>query len=48
MVTAIIERLAVLSGVGLIVYGVSLIYAPAAIILAGMFLLAGTFWRART
>jgi len=47
MVTAIIDRLAVLSGVSLIVYGVSLIYVPAAIILAGLFLVAGAFWRAR-
>jgi hypothetical protein len=43
----VIERLAVATGVVLIVYGVSMWSRPAAIILAGLFLLAGGLWRAR-
>jgi len=43
----VIERLAVAAGVVLIVYGVSMWSHPAAIILAGLFLLAGGLWRAR-
>ncbi len=43
----VIERLAVLAGVVLIVYGVGLVFVPAAVILAGLFLLAGALWRKR-
>ena len=43
----VIERLAVASGVILIVYGVATLSSAAAIILAGAFLLAGGLWRAR-
>lgn len=44
---AAVDRLAILSGVGLIVYGVSMLSRPAAVILAGLLLLAGALWRAR-
>jgi hypothetical protein len=43
----VIERLAVLVGVGLVVFGVSMWSHPAAVILAGLFLMAGGLWRAR-
>jgi len=42
-----VDRLAVLAGVGLIVYGVSLLSRPTAVILAGLLLVAGALWRAR-
>jgi hypothetical protein len=42
-----VDRLAVLFGVSLIVFGASMWSHPAAIILAGLFLLAGGIWRAR-
>lgn len=45
---AAVDRLALLSGVGLIVYGVSMLSRPGAIILAGLFLVAGALWRARS
>lgn len=44
---AIADRLAVLAGVGLIVYGVSTFSHSAAIILAGLVLVAGALWRTR-
>jgi hypothetical protein len=44
---AAVDRLAILSGAGLIVYGVSMLSRPAAVILAGLLLLAGALWRAR-
>src|SRR6185436_12817040 len=37
---ALVDRLAILGGAGLVVYGVSLIYVPAAVILSGGLLLA--------
>ncbi len=43
----VIDRLAVLGGVVLVVYGVSMWSVPAAVILAGLFLLAGALWRIR-
>lgn len=46
--TTLIDRLAILAGVGLVVYGTSMLSAAAATILAGCFLLAGALWRART
>jgi hypothetical protein len=49
MVTAgLVDRLAVLGGVGLVVYGVGMLSLPVAVILAGVFLLAGALWRARS
>jgi len=42
-----VDRLAVLTGIGLIVYGVAMLSTPAAVILAGAFLVAGALWRAR-
>ena len=44
----LVDRLAILAGVGLVVAGVSMISPPAAVILTGLFLLAGALWRART
>ena len=41
----IIDRLAVLAGAGLMVYGAALLSRPAAAILAGALLLAGGLWR---
>ena len=43
-----IDRLAILAGVGLVVYGVSMLSSSAAVILAGTFLLAGALWRTRS
>ena len=43
----VVDRLAVLVGIGLIVYGVALLSRPAAVILAGLLLVAGALWRAR-
>ena len=43
----VVDRLAVLAGVGLIVYGVSLLSRPTAVILAGLLLVVGALWRAR-
>ena len=45
--SGVVDRLAVLAGVGLIVYGVSLLSRPTAVILAGLLLVAGALWRAR-
>lgn len=42
-----VDRIAVLAGVGLIVFGVWMLSSAAAVILAGCFLLAGALWRAR-
>jgi hypothetical protein len=43
-----VDRLAVLVGVGLVVFGASMLSHAAAVILAGAFLLAGALWRARS
>jgi len=43
----LVDRFAVLAGVGLVIGGVSMLSHPAAVILAGVFLLAGALWRAR-
>jgi len=43
-----VDRLAVLGGVGLVLYGASMFSRPAAVILAGIFLLAGALWRIRS
>ena len=45
--SGVVDRLAVLSGVGLIIYGVSMMSRPTAVILAGLLLVAGALWRAR-
>lgn len=45
--SGVVDRLAVLAGVGLIVYGVAMLSRPAAVILAGLLLVAGALWRAR-
>lgn len=42
-----VDRLAVLTGIGLIVYGAAMLSIPAAVILAGALLVAGALWRAR-
>jgi hypothetical protein len=47
-VAAVLDRLAVLAGVGLVVFGVSMLSIPAAVIMAGLFLLAGALWRIRS
>ena len=47
MIAAIVERLSVVVGAGLIVYGASMLSYPVALILAGAFLLAGALWRIR-
>ncbi len=47
MVTGLAERIAVVAGAGLVVYGVSMLSHAAGVILAGLFLLAGALWRTR-
>lgn len=42
---AVVDRLSILAGVGLLVGGVAMIYTPAAVILSGCLLLAGAYWR---
>ena len=41
------ERVSTLAGAGLLVWGISMIYVPAAVILSGVLLLAAAFWRQR-
>jgi hypothetical protein len=44
---AVVDRLAILLGVGLVVGGVAMLSPPLAVILSGVFLVAGALWRAR-
>lgn len=48
MVTAIADRLAVLVGAALVIYGVAMFSLPLGVIFAGLFLLAGALWRTRS
>jgi hypothetical protein len=45
MVASLADRIAVVAGAGLVVYGVWQIFVPAAYILAGCLLLVGAIWR---
>jgi len=40
-----IDLLATVAGFGLVVYGVARVHVPAALIVAGVMLLAGALWR---
>lgn len=42
---SLVDRLAIVAGAALVVYGLALVYVPLAFIVSGSLLMAGAFWR---
>jgi uncharacterized membrane-anchored protein YitT (DUF2179 family) len=43
--SALVDRLAIVVGAGLLIAGVWMVYVPAALVLSGLLLIGGVLWR---